>query len=261
MFRSDIIFVTILVALVVLPFGSVAPGFQQFPYQLFFSALAAASIVILAWERVADRRSQRLQNQMRHLCLNGQGLELLDALNTIVNSVERHVSIPENSERLVNKAAEFLRRYGRYHRIDILYPKGAIENVDHLHKAMRQYNEVWKPMQRQIEGLLHNRPDLETLTWDLLDAIPTKRRPDARVPSAKDLSSIAEAYEFQTLGLGREANEKLSKLLIKTEEKSGVWFPALRKDVIDAAGELRELFLAFLARNGITVSPNLHAAP
>jgi len=150
MFFSDIIFGTILVVLLVLPFVSAAPAFKEFPYDLFFSALGAASIVILAWERIADRREVRLGQLMKRVYFDKTEIELDRTLRTMCSNILQCQPLLGEESRKIGEAISILKRSGRFHRVDDLYPKKVLGELENLSQWIKKYEQDWNDLVRRI---------------------------------------------------------------------------------------------------------------
>ncbi len=253
MFLSDILFVIMLVVLVGLPFLSVAPKFESFPYELLFSGLGAASIVILAWDRVADRRGQRLQSLMTRIYLDEGEVKLFQALRSISQAVANSDSISDEHRDSIGMAIAVLRQSGRYHRIDYLYPRNAFTELKVLQGAVRDYSAIWKGNQERAKDFAGITGIGEDYVLAVLKGNITlvKAEDGTFVPYMSDGVTPSRGYS----PLNHEQGQKLKDLVTVAKavdrEDLGIRSPLWRTEIIQRVGKIAHEFTDFLEKNGI----------
>lgn len=253
MFPSDLLFATILVVLLVLPFLSVYPNFERIPYELFFSALGAASIVILAWDRVADRRGQRLQNLMTRIYLDEREVKLFQALRSISQAVTNSDPISDQHREAIAMAIAVLRQSGRYHRIDYLYPRKAFTELKALQGAVRDYSAIWKDNQERAKHFA-------TITGIEEDYVRAVRKGNITLVKAEDGTFVPHLSDGVTPARGysplnHEQGQKLNDLVMVSNvvdrESLGIRSPLWKTEIIQRVSNIAHEFTDFLEKNGI----------
>jgi len=265
MFASDLIFAIILVVLLVLPFLSVSPEFKTFPYDLLFAALGAASIVILAWERIADRRSRRLQNLMRRVCMDDGEFKLFRTLASVSRAVAEKSPLSQQQLDSITGAAAILRLAGRHHRIDCLYTRKGLAELLTLSQHLLDYDAAWLDIRGQVEVLVADKPELTELVYDLLrghlileenkagDFLPYIAHPWARASGLGPLNHEE----------GQRIRDFVKAFQRKQARNKGIHSPIWGVEIIQRIGTILGEFGLFLEKHGIRApftEPEKHPA-
>jgi hypothetical protein len=253
MFRSDLLFATILVVLLVLPFLSVYPNFERIPYELFFSALGAASIIILAWERIADRRGQRLQNLMTRVYLDEGEIELSQALWSISRTVTTSDLIPDQDRDAIAMAIAVLRQAGHYHGIDYLYPRNAFTELAALQDAVRDYTAIWKGNQEKVKDFASITGIGEDYVSAVLKGLVTlvKAEDGTFVPYMSDGVTPSRGYGALNQEQGQRLKDFVTASKAVDRERLGVDSQIWRMTIHEGAISIAHEFTVFLEKNGI----------
>jgi len=253
MFRSDLIFPIILAVLLVLPFLSVSQEFKTFPYDLLFSALGAISVVILAWDRIADRRSERLKNLMRRVCLDDGEFKLFRTLRFISGAVEENGPLFQQELDSISGAAAILSLAGRYHRIDYLYPKKIAVELLSLLQSLLDYDREWLDIEDQVEASATDKPWLKRLVYGLLrgEFILKENERGLFLPYIAHNRARAEAFPTLNHDEGQRLRDFVKVIQTKQAENEGILSPDKRTEIIYRIGTILGEFGLFLEKNGI----------
>jgi len=138
-FLLDWIFTAMLVALISLPFVSAYPAFDRIPYELFYSALGSVSVVILAWDRIADGRMARLRELWNHTYSDTCEFKLRQTLDEIRVSVKKSEDLEDITIARLIAATAILTRSGKFHAVEYLYPKTVVAELNTLNRWCWEY--------------------------------------------------------------------------------------------------------------------------
>ena len=168
----DWFFLLLLVGLMILPFLSVHPEFYRFPYELFFSALGSASVVILAWERIANSRVAQLRLLMERVYYSdekGKGY-LYKALRSIFIATKKRKRIQDEDAKNVRRAASILEQSGSFHGVAYLYPKKTLGELHNLSHQIDEYNKDREDFEERIKGFKGGKfKDLDRLIIEVIE--------------------------------------------------------------------------------------------
>jgi hypothetical protein len=253
MFWIDRILIAVLVILIVLPFLSVYPTFDRFPYELLFSALGAASIVGLAWERIADSRRKRLYRLMKRVYLDNGHLKLHRTLESVCGDVRAWNIVGEEFREAIQKSVSTLQRLGRFSRVDDLYPKCVTEELRMLSRWVGEYLDDRKDFASRVGQFRKRLPGTsENLFWAIAKG-EIELRTDGRQlvpyyrPSGMKAEGYAapEGYYEKAITEFEEGLAKDSAFVLK--HRNGTW----RKEILERASLIRDRFIRFLVEHGI----------
>lgn len=253
MFRSDLLFATIVVVLLVLPFLSLYPSFEKFPYDSFFSALTAVSVVILAWERIADGRGQRLQSLMRRVYLDHGEFKLFKTLTSISKAVAEKKSLSQQEVDCIMGAAAILRLAGRYHRIDYLYPRKGLAELEALLQPLLDYDLAWQDIRDQVEVLVADKPELKELVYHLLRRYLILEEDEAGdfLPYIANPWARAGAFASLNHEEGRRIRDFVESFRSKQARNKGIHSPIWGVEIIQRISTILGEFGFFVEKHGI----------
>jgi hypothetical protein len=253
MFRSDILFTIILVVLLVVPFCSVYPEFKMFPYALFFSALGAASIVILAWERIADRREVILRRLMKRVYLEKGGIELHQTLRAVCDIVRGCRELSGEESKKIQRAISTLERSGCFHHVDHLYPKEILWELETLSQWMKKYEQ-------ELDDLILTINEFEGGRFrEYCDDVLRMMRGDAgmRLEGESYISYGKPDREPRKAwaSFDRKTGQEFLTFVGTLEERSSfgrrIHDSTWKGEILQRASRIRDGFVSFLEKHGL----------
>jgi hypothetical protein len=188
MFWLDVIFSVTVAFLIGLPFLSTYPRFDIVPYDRLFSSLSALSVVILVWERIADSRWKRLYGLMKRIYLHDGECKLQLNLAELCLRVGRLSDDPFPDQSRFQTVADILKRSGRFHHFDLLYPKTELES---LAKWVGKYRKDFDDIRKSISDFQKEVPRTNHLIWGFMtgrfvDFLDLRPKEDKLVPVDSD---------------------------------------------------------------------------
>ena len=278
MFRSDWIFsITLCVLIVVAVWSTFAarPGVtstvvingtatntvtitQEPPYTSFFSALGSASIIVLAWERVAHSRKLQLRHLMNRVCP-----VLFGALLSIQKGVwGRKDSDLDDLEQSIKS----LKRYGCFHSVDRLYPSNAVEELVKLQSFSRDYMKDWSEFRKQLEDFnsshgLQNTSVVEEVLVGTLELRELHDIGEGGQPVNRRYVPLVKKGTSWERASGAELPYEVGQQLISLRERMSKESDYLRKlsnelwarELVQRASRIRSDFEAFLDEHDIEI--------
>jgi hypothetical protein len=257
LFYTDWFFLSLLIGLVVLSFLSVDPPSFRYSPELFFSALGAVSIVVLAWERVADSRGKRLDRLMERVYFDKEQIKLYQSLRSICNSVRGYNGLSGEESKKIRQAISILERSSSFPRVDRLYPKEALEELRKLPPWVEQYHKDWGDWAKRIREFEEKEfPVPDSPLWAMAtDQVELREQQGLLVPYLKGTTSRADRYA----ALERADGEKALAFFEKLEQearyvrrvKDGTW----SKEILKRASRIKDSLTTFLENHGLEPPP------
>jgi hypothetical protein len=256
MFRTDWFFLLSSVGLLALPFVKIQAACEriwlQYSPELFFSAVGAASVVILAWERIASYRGVQLRQLMEQVYSDRSDSGIYQTLRAVCNYVRGCNGVTEYFQEVIQNAVFVLRDSGRFHRIDRLYPRGVIKELQSLSQWIAEYSKDWDEVRDRILdfGKLYPKPSSDLL-WGMLKGNTELRdQKETFVPFVTTKSGV-EAYPR----IEREMAERAIWFVTELKRdcrfvrrmNDGTWI----KEILERASRIRDRFTKFLVSHGL----------
>jgi len=258
MFLTDWLFLVLLIGLPAVSFLSLDPPSLRYSPELFFSALSAVSIVVLAWERIADSRGTQLRQLMKRLYLDSGEVELHQTLRTICNYVKRCDGLSGEESETIHRAISILERSGRFHRIDRLYPKKAQEELRKLSPWLREYREDWNDWRSRLvefEGTYFISPN--STLWAIAKGQVELREHDGLlVPYLRGSLSRADKYAALSREQGKKALAFIDSLRRESRYMRRLEDSTWKREILGRASYIRDSFNRFLEAHGLEPPPS-----
>ena len=213
---------------------------QESPYSSFFAAIGSASVIILAWERIAHSRSARFRHLMRRVCPTlfrnlssfERGVQEI-ALDSIVDSLEQSIYV--------------LRQYGWFH-IDRLYPKNAVDELAKLAVSSNEYLSELAEFRKQAKNFSGSHGLQEALV-EAVVRDEMKLGEERKIVEGNRLI-ITYVAPHPRVELSYEVGQELYSLKRKLEEepgyrrkwKDGTW----TRELVERAKRVQNDFTSFL---------------
>jgi len=253
MFYTDWFFLLLLIGLPALSFLSIDPPSLRYSPELFFSALGAASIVILAWERIADSRRVQLRQLMKRVYLDKGEVELYQTLRVVCDYVRRSDGLSGEEAKTIQRVISILERSGRFHGIDCLYPKKAQEELRELSPWLREYHEDWNDWRSRLvefEGtyFISNHSTL----WAIAKGQVELREHDGLlVPYLRGSLNRADKYAALSRERGKKALAFIDSLRRECRYMRRLEDSTWKREILGRASCIRDSFTDFLLSHGL----------
>jgi len=253
MFLLDGSFATIVIVLVVISLSAGYPDFKAFPYTSFFSALSAASVIVLAWERLAGSRAVQLNQLMKRVYLEEGEIKLQRVLTTICNKVRALRAIETSERNGLSRPVTILDGSGRLRGLDYLYPRKSVQQLRELFVHVDNYNSDHEDLLRRIRefdgGKLEEYAD--HVLRVLRGVAEMRLEGNSYVPYSKYDGKPCGAWPTLNSDTGRKFNS-----LVKLLEQEAPFMRAMRSSIwttaiLERASEIRDMFVRFLEQRGI----------
>lgn len=253
LFYTDWFFLSLLVVLPVLSFVSIDYLSLRYSPELFFSALAAASIIVLAWERIAHSRGIQLRRLMRRVYLHGGETKLQQTLGSICFTVRQCESISDDDKRNLPYAIQILRRAGRFHGVDRLYPKNGLQELSVLLKWVNEYAKDLDDFigaVKQIHGGKFHEYRYHVLRVMRGDA---EMRFDGHEYHSYSKPGGEPRPAWPRFGQkdGEEFLALVDRLQKESKFFSGIKDSTWRREILQRASRIRNGFVSFLEKHGM----------
>ena len=253
MFLLDRIFAITVVVPVAISLLVGYPDLSAFPYTSFFSALIAASFIVMVWERLAYRRAVQLCQLMNRVYLEDGEIKFQRLLTTICNNVRALRAIERPERNQLSRAVAVLDRSGRFHGLDYLYPRKSLQQLRELLVHVEDYNSGHEDLLRRIQefdgGRLKDHADhvLRVLRGEA----EMRLKRNSYLSYSRYDGKPREAWPTFNRRTGRKFNSLVE--LLKREApfaramKSSIWTTT----ILERASEIRDMFIGFLEQHGI----------
>lgn len=257
LFYTDWLFLSVLVGLPILSFLAVEPLSLRYSPELFFSALSAASIVVLAWDRIAESRVVQLHRLMRRVYLNEGEVKLYLTLKSIRDNVVLSKGPGLDVQQQLQRAVYILKHQGQYRGIDRLFPAKATDELQSLSQWIGEYVNDWRDWLKRIGEFYTSPFDLPQELLQSMAAGRVELREQNGFYVAYPKQSNTRDYSWSRVDreLGEnavtfvETLKQESKYLRRLED--GTW----RREIIERVSRIRQGFNAFLEKHALEIPP------
>jgi len=257
MFYTDWFFLSLLIGLPLLSFMSFNCLSLRYSPELFFSAVGAASIIVLAWERIAEGRGTELRLLMERIYSDKGEIKLQRVLALICSRVKDHYGMEPIEFNMLLKTVLILKRSGRFHDVDRLYPKKAMNELSVLLKWVNEYakdNEDFKKdLRERYDGKFYDHwyhvlrvmKGDAGIRFDGHEYYSYSKPDGSRVPS---WPRFGQENGLEFLALVEEL-KKESCFFARIEDST--W----RREILERASRIRDIFVQFLEKHGVEPPP------